>query len=132
VGKFLSAERSSCLGIALSTKLFAQTEVRSNLWRINEPPFYLNINFLPQRGQTDTILKTSPLLLVGNQLDAQFFLIRLFESSTCFERLCAHPQEDNCMNTTSGIITLKISEWSKITKITRIHRDCIAWSHDVF
>jgi hypothetical protein len=26
------------------------------------------------------------------------------------------------MNTTSGIITLKISEWSKITKITRIHR----------
>jgi len=30
------------------------------------------------------------------------------------------------MNTTSGIITLKISEWSKTTKITRIHRGCIA------
>jgi hypothetical protein len=29
------------------------------------------------------------------------------------------------MNKTSGIITLKISEWSKITKITRIHRGCI-------
>jgi hypothetical protein len=29
------------------------------------------------------------------------------------------------MNATSGIITLKISEWSKITKITRIHRGCI-------
>ena len=29
------------------------------------------------------------------------------------------------VNTTSGVITLKISEWSKITKITRIHRDCI-------
>jgi hypothetical protein len=28
------------------------------------------------------------------------------ESSTCFEQPCAHPQEDNCMNTTSGIITL--------------------------
>jgi hypothetical protein len=28
------------------------------------------------------------------------------------------------MNTTSGIITLKISEWSKITKITRIHSGC--------
>jgi len=30
------------------------------------------------------------------------------------------------MNTASGIITLKISEWSKITKIARIHRGCIA------
>ena len=30
------------------------------------------------------------------------------------------------MNTTSGIITLKISEWSKITKIIRIHRGFIA------
>jgi len=30
------------------------------------------------------------------------------------------------MNTTSGIITLKISKWSQITKITRIHRGCIA------
>jgi len=46
-------------------------------------------------------------------------MICLFESSTCFEQLCAHPQEDNCIDTTSGIITLKINEWSKITKITR-------------
>jgi len=53
-------------------------------------------------------------------------MIRLFESSACFEQLCAHPQGDNCMNTPSGIITLKISEWSKITKITRIHRGCNA------
>jgi len=30
------------------------------------------------------------------------------------------------MNTTSGIITLKISEWSKITTVTRIHCGCIA------
>jgi len=52
-------------------------------------------------------------------------MICLFESSTCFEQLCAHPQEDNWINTTSGIITLKISDWSKITKITRIHRGCI-------
>jgi hypothetical protein len=29
------------------------------------------------------------------------------------------------MNTTSGIITLKISEWSKITKITTIHFGCV-------
>jgi len=36
------------------------------------------------------------------------------------------------MNKTSGIITLKISEWSKITKIARIHRGSIQCSHDVF
>jgi len=30
------------------------------------------------------------------------------------------------MNTTSGIIALKVSEWSKITRITRVHRGCIA------
>jgi hypothetical protein len=42
--------------------------------------------------------------LVGNQLEAQFILIIcLFESSTCFEQLCAHPQEDNCIATNSGI-----------------------------
>jgi len=53
-------------------------------------------------------------------------MIRLFESPTRFEQLCAHPQEDSCMNTASGIITLKISEWSKITTVTRIHCGCIA------
>ena len=31
-----------------------------------------------------------------------------------------------CINTSSGIITLKTSEWSKITKITRIHCTCNA------
>jgi hypothetical protein len=29
----------------------------------------------------------------------------LFESSTCFEQLFAHHQEDNCIKTTTGIIT---------------------------
>jgi hypothetical protein len=33
-------------------------------------------------------------------------MLCLFESSTCFEQPCAHPQEDNCTNTTYGIITL--------------------------
>ena len=36
-------------------------------------------------------------------------MICLFESSTCFEQLCAHPQEDNCINTTSGIITVLVA-----------------------
>jgi hypothetical protein len=48
------------------------------------------------------------VILVSNKLDAQFFyntFIYLFKSSTCFEQLRAHPQEDNCINTASGIIT---------------------------
>jgi len=36
-------------------------------------------------------------------------MIRLFESSTCFEQPCAHSQEDNCINTTSGIITVLVA-----------------------
>jgi len=36
-------------------------------------------------------------------------MIHLFESSICFEQLCAHLQEDNCMNTTSGIITVLVA-----------------------
>jgi len=36
-------------------------------------------------------------------------MICLFESSTCFEQLCAHPEVENCMNTTSGIITLSVA-----------------------
>jgi hypothetical protein len=33
-------------------------------------------------------------------------IIRFLECSTCFEQLCIHPQEDSCINTTSGIITV--------------------------
>jgi len=35
-----------------------------------------------------------------------FSLIRLLHSSTCFEHYCAHLQEDNCINTASGIVTV--------------------------
>jgi len=69
---------------------------------------------------------TTNIILVCDQLDAQTSsIICLFESSTCFEQLCAHLQEDNCIITTSGIITLKTIEWSKITKIARAHRNLI-------
>jgi len=39
-------------------------------------------------------------------------MVCLFESSTCFEQLCAQPREDNCINT-SGIIhrTASNTEW---------------------
>jgi hypothetical protein len=46
-------------------------------------------------------------LLVGDQLDAKFlYIIRLFQSSTCFEQTRTHHQEVNCINTASGIVTL--------------------------
>ena len=38
-------------------------------------------------------------LLVGKQIDAKhFYVIRLFQSSTCFEQTRAHQQEVNCIN----------------------------------
>jgi len=53
------------------------------------------------------VMSTFLLILVSDQLDAQISsMLCLFESSTCLEQLCAHPQEDNCINTTYGIITL--------------------------
>ena len=46
-------------------------------------------------------------LMVGDQLDAQFFyIILLFQSSTCFEQTRAHHHQVNCINTASGIVTL--------------------------
>jgi len=46
-------------------------------------------------------------LLVGDQLDVKFFyVIDLFQSSTCFEQTCAHHQEVNYINTACGIVTV--------------------------
>ena len=45
-----------------------------------------------------------------------FILIHLLHSSKCFEHYCAHLKEDSCINTTSGIVTLEKSEWSKLIK----------------
>ena len=39
-------------------------------------------------------------------LTHNFFILRLFQSSTCFEKTGAHQQEVNCINTASGIVTL--------------------------
>ena len=44
---------------------------------------------------------------VGDQLDAQFFyIIRLFQSPTCFDQAVAHHQEVSCINTAYGIVTI--------------------------
>jgi len=46
------------------------------------------------------------IYLVSDQHYPLFYTLYLFRSSTCFEQFCAHPQEDNCTNRTSGITTL--------------------------
>ena len=46
-----------------------------------------------------------------------FILIHLLHSSTCFERYCAHFQEDNCINTASGFVTL--FRWRFSTQVIR-------------
>jgi hypothetical protein len=48
----------------------------------NEGNFYILLTV--QLGQ----------ILVNEQLDAQFFFIHLLQISTCFERSCAHRQEN--------------------------------------
>ena len=41
-----------------------------------------------------------------NLMHKFFILIHLLYSSTCFEHYYAHLQEDNCISTSSGIVTL--------------------------
>jgi len=79
-------------------------------WALRGPPFTLPLSTASKR----LCLEMQPLLsqlyiirlrfclqhssqffLVNNQLDAQFFfLIYLFQFSTCFEHPCAHHQEN--------------------------------------
>ena len=64
-----------------------------------------NLNFLEPSGPLQAY--NGPALPLGDQLDAQFFyIICLFQSSTCFEQTRDHHQEVNCINTASGIVTL--------------------------
>jgi len=46
-----------------------------------------------------------------------FILIRLLHSSTCFDHYYAHLQEDNCISTASGIVT--VFTWLFSTQTTR-------------
>ena len=54
-----------------------------------------------------------------DQLDIQLldFTIRLLFSSTCFEHYILIIMRLNCIDAASGIVTLKISEWARITRI---------------
>ena len=61
---------------------------------------YLNFNILLTVHLSTNVVNDEP--------DAQFLysIIRLLQSSTCFEERCAHHQEVKCINTASGIVTL--------------------------
>jgi hypothetical protein len=65
------------------------------------------------------------ITLVNDQLDAQllYFIIRLLQSSTCFEQRHAHHQEVSCTNTASGIVTL--CKWPSSMQVST----CIPDSH---
>jgi hypothetical protein len=44
--------------------------------------------------------------MVDDQIAAKFFyIIRLFQSSKCFDQTRAHQQDVNCINTATGIVT---------------------------
>ena len=49
---------------------------------------------------------TVGLFFFTNLMHKFFILIHLLHSSTCFEYYCAHLQEDNCISTGSGIVTV--------------------------
>ena len=56
-----------------------------------------------------------------------FILIHLLHSSTCFGHYFAHLQEDNCVDTTSGIVTL--FGWLFSTQVTRGLVPCVLNSY---
>jgi len=60
-----------------------------------------------------------------NLMHKFFILIHLLHSSTCFEHYCAHLQEDNCINTASGIVTL----WVQYTGYESPLVTCVLNSH---
>ena len=65
-----------------------------------------------------TVLRNIMIVLFFTNMMQKFFiLIHLLHSTTCFEHCCAHPQEDNCINTASGTVTL--FGWLFRTQVTR-------------
>ena len=71
---------------------------------------------IPHASGTDTAsifknpMNWTNVTLVNDELDAQFFyfIIRLLQSSACFEQRSAHHmiKRSNCANTASGIVNL--------------------------
>jgi len=59
------------------------------------------------------------IILGNDQLDTQLlhFTLCLLCSSTCFEHYMLIIRRVNCIDAGSGIVTLKIIEWSNITSV---------------
>jgi len=72
--------------VLLSCNIFSSV---TSLWC-----FFITVKMLLYTG-TDIHVR----ILLIDQLDTQICsIIFLFQSSTCFKQLCAHHQEDNCIN----------------------------------
>jgi len=62
------------------------------------------------------------IVFFTNLIHKFFILIYLLYSSICFEHYCAHLQEDICINTASGIVT--VFGWLFITQASLPLGDC--------
>ena len=62
-----------------------------------------------------------------NLMHKFFILILLLRSCACFEHYCAHLQEDNCISTASGIVT--VFRWLFSTQVTAGLVTCVLNSH---
>jgi len=65
------------------------------------------------------------IILVGNQLDAQFFYDMFISILYMFQATMYSSSGGQLYEYNFWVITLKTSVWSKITEITRIHSGCI-------
>jgi len=64
------------------------------------------ISFTRHNDHPTEILKKIMIVFFTNLMHKFFILIHLLHSSTCFEHYCARLQEDNCISTASGIVTV--------------------------
>jgi len=62
-------------------------------------------------SSTIVLIFRRTIVLVQHLVSPLWKQVNGLYSSTCFEHYCAHLQEDNCISTASGIITLETSEW---------------------
>ena len=104
------------------------TTLTPKTWRENKIYFPLSNYVLPKIPRIHTFrqLITSfdmPFFLGNDQPDTQllYFTIRLLWSSPCFEHYMLIIRRLNCIDAASGIVTLKTSEWSRVTKYNLLH-----------
>jgi hypothetical protein len=91
---------SFCARHLTKSAIFIWNNLRRGKWLLNTGTgslWLFSENSLEENNFTSVVL-------VNDQLDAQFFfLICLFQFSTCFEHLVLIIKRMNCINTTSGI-----------------------------